>query len=61
MIHPQSPSERRVRFDNNVMFLAEGGDFSPSVERMYLDLVDDWLQSRFRYEKLFQLERGREK
>ena len=39
------------------MLLAERGDLISSVERMYFDLVDGWVQSRFRREKLLQLER----
>lgn len=39
------------------MLLAKGGDFSPSVERMYFDLVDGWLHARLRSEQLLQLRR----
>ena len=39
------------------MLLAEGGDLTSSVERVYFDLVDSWVHSRFRCEKLLELER----
>ena len=39
------------------MLLAEGGDFSSSIEGVYFDLVDGWVHSRFRCEQFFKLER----
>ena len=43
------------------MFLTKRGDLCSGVERMYLDLVDGWMQARFRCEKLLQLKRGRQR
>lgn len=58
MLHPPSPSERSVCFDDDVMLVAEGSDLGPGVERVNFDLVDGWMQSRFRCEKLLQLRTG---
>ena len=57
VLHPQSPRQRGIRFDDDVMLCAKGGNLGPSIERMYFDLVDDGVQSRFRSEKLSQLKR----
>ena len=55
VLHPESTRQRSICFDDDVMLLAEGGDFSPGVERMYFDLVDGRVHARLRSEQLLQL------
>ena len=55
MLHSQGSSQRRVRFDDDVVRLAEGGDLSARIEWVNFDLVDGGMYARLRIEKFLQL------
>ena len=57
VLHPESSRQRSICFDDDVMLLAKGGDFSAGVERMYFDLVDGRVHARLGSEQLLQLNR----
>lgn len=58
MFHAQCPYKRGVRLYDDVMLSAKGRDVEPSIEWMYLDLVDCRYNPGFRIQQFLQLNSG---
>ncbi len=55
MLHSHRSSERRIRFNDNVVLFAKRRNVCPCIEWVYFDLIDGRRDTRFRVEKLSQL------